>query len=204
MAKGKRYPVPASRTNTEEVIRRSRFITALSSAASVEEAKGFVDRIKREHPDATHHCYAYLVGPPGSTSHIGLSDNGEPHGTAGRPMLNVLLHGDVGDVVAVVTRYYGGTKLGKGGLARAYAGGVKDALDLLERRDKVSWRNLELIVDYSVLESFRKFCSEFEAEIEAETFTDKVILDVRVPEEHLEQLVEMSRDRFGRSIVLKT
>src|SRR5690606_7146777 len=84
--------------------------------------------LRAEYPDATHNCWAFVAGPPGDTASIGMSDAGEPHGTAGRPMLDVLLHSDVGEVVAVVTRYFGGTKLGTGGLVRAYGGAVQHAL----------------------------------------------------------------------------
>lgn len=203
MATGNRYPVPARPATTEEVIRRSRFITTLAPAASVEIAKVAVEGVRQEHPDATHHCFAYLVGAPGSTSHVGLSDDGEPHGTAGRPMLNVILHSGVGDIVAVVTRYYGGTKLGKGGLARAYSGGVKCCLDILELREKVSWRRLELDLEYAVLASLRNLCPDFEAEIEAESFTDKVELQVRLPEERAADFNRTIGDRFGPSIRVK-
>lgn len=203
MASGMRYPVPAGTTITEELIRKSRFITTVAPAASVEEAKEVVERVRREHPDATHHCFAYLVGPPGSTIHVGLSDDGEPHGTAGRPMLNVILHSGVGDVAAVVTRYYGGTKLGKGGLARAYAGGVKACLDAMELREKVSWQRIDLGLEYTVLDSFRKLCPDFEAEIEVERFSDKVDLQVRLPEERAAGFLQTIRDRFGRSIRAK-
>jgi hypothetical protein len=109
------YRVPAGEHRARDEISRSRFVTTLAPAPSLAEAHAFVARVRAEFPDATHNCWAFVVGPPGSTGRVGLSDAGEPHGTAGRPMLTALLHSGVGDVAAVVTRYYGGTKLGTGG-----------------------------------------------------------------------------------------
>ncbi|NLG62975.1 MAG: hypothetical protein GX539_12100, partial [Candidatus Cloacimonetes bacterium] len=101
------------------MVQRSRFIATLAHAPDVESARAFIEEVRAEFPDATHNCWAFVAGPPGSTSHVGFSDAGEPHGTAGRPMLDVLLHSGIGEVAAVVTRYFGGVKLGKGGLVRA-------------------------------------------------------------------------------------
>ena len=99
-----RYPIPAAEFEHEIEVRRSRFRATVAPAASVEDARGFIQGIRKQYPDATHNCWAYLVGPPGSTDRVGMSDDGEPHGTAGRPMLNVLSHASVGDVAVVVTR----------------------------------------------------------------------------------------------------
>lgn len=192
-----RYPVPADLVRTEEVIKRSRFITTLARAATVDEAKELIELVRDEFADATHNCWAYLVGPPGSTAQVGMSDDGEPHGTAGRPMLNALLHSGAGDVVAVVTRYYGGTKLGKGGLVRAYSGGVGRALDQVELRDKVSWQRMRLTFDYASLELFRRLCPELEAEIEDEAFSDRVTVTVRMPEERAEAFKAMVIERLA-------
>jgi uncharacterized YigZ family protein len=111
----------------ESEIKRSRFICALAPADSEEVARAFVQRIRREHPTAGHTCFAYVVGAEGRVQRA--SDDGEPGGTAGTPMLRVLLRREVRDVVAVVTRYYGGVQLGAGGLVRAYSGAVAAALD---------------------------------------------------------------------------
>lgn len=99
----------------EEVIRRSRFIVSMARVQGPDQAKAFIERIRVEHPDATHNCWAFQAGPAGSTAFAGCSDDGEPKGTAGRPMLTVLLHCGVGEIAAVVTRYFGGTLLGTGG-----------------------------------------------------------------------------------------
>jgi uncharacterized YigZ family protein len=119
----------------ESEIKRSRFRCALAPAASQEAAEEFVRAVRKEHPSATHNCFAYVIGPDGRLHRA--SDDGEPGGTAGTPMLQVLLGREVRDTVAVVTRYYGGVQLGAGGLARAYGGAVSAALDTvgtLQRR----------------------------------------------------------------------
>src|SRR4051812_21661975 len=117
-----RYPIPAARHRAELTIERSRFICTIAHAAEPDDAHAFIREMNAEFGDATHNCWAFVAGPPGDTNRIGMSDDGEPHGTAGRPMLTVLTHSGVGDIVAVVTRYYGGTKLGTGGLVKAYGG----------------------------------------------------------------------------------
>ncbi|MCU0618133.1 MAG: YigZ family protein [Gemmatimonadaceae bacterium] len=130
--------------------------------------------VQAHDPDATHHCWAYVAGPPGSTSHIGLSDDGEPHGTAGRPMLNVLLHADVGDIVAVVTRWYGGVKLGTGGLSRAYAGAVQTALATLPRELRVDRVRAAFVVEYAAITPVRQLLDTLDVEILHEAWADVV------------------------------
>ena len=113
----------------ELVIQRSRFICALSPARSPAAATAFIEAVRKERWSATHHCTAYRVGPRGEQQRS--HDDGEPAGTAGVPMLQVLVHRDITDTVAVVTRYFGGVKLGAGGLVRAYGRCVSDALDAI-------------------------------------------------------------------------
>ncbi|MFB8206628.1 MULTISPECIES: YigZ family protein [unclassified Streptomyces] len=122
----------------ESEINRSRFICALAPAATEEEAQEFIARVRREHPTATHNCYAYVIGADASVQKA--SDDGEPGGTAGVPMLQMLTRREVCYAVAVVTRYYGGVKLGAGGLIRAYGGVVGEALDALGTRTRRRFR----------------------------------------------------------------
>jgi uncharacterized YigZ family protein len=176
-----RYAVPARTHRVETEIRRSRFITSLGRAASVEQAVDFVKAVSEEFSDATHNCWAYVAGPPGSTDRIGMSDNGEPHGTAGRPMLNALLHSGVGEVVAVVTRYFGGTKLGTGGLVRAYGGGVQQALATLPTTDRVDLAPLVVEIDYARVASFQQLLTTFGAEVVAQSFGTGATFELRLP-----------------------
>lgn len=142
------YPVPdlppGEFHRAEETIKRSRFIVTVGRAASPEAAYAFVERIRAEHAQATHNCWAFNAGAPGSTAQVGASDDGEPKGTAGRPMLTALLHSGVGETAVVVTRYFGGILLGTGGLVRAYQGSVKLGLETLPTRMR------EVLVRYVV------------------------------------------------------
>lgn len=181
-----RYPIPAAVHRVEEEIKRSRFITTLAHAPTLEAARAFIAGVRTEFPDATHNCWAYVVGPPGSTSQIGLSDDGEPHGSAGRPMLTVLLHAGVGDVAAVVTRYFGGTLLGVGGLVRAYSGGVQFALASLPTVERVPTALLDVVIDYTAITSFQRLAPNFEAVVVAQEFGLDAAYRVRVPLSQIE------------------
>jgi uncharacterized YigZ family protein len=184
-----RYPIPAARVRFQETISRSRFITTVAAAATPEQARGLVAEVRSEFPDATHHCFAYVAGPPGSTAQVGMSDDGEPGGTAGRPMLAILLGSGVGDIVAVVSRYFGGTKLGTGGLVRAYGGGVRSALASLPLREKIALRSLRLKGAYHWVSALDKMLPSYEAQVAGRSFDAEVTWDVTVPEEHLDALV---------------
>ncbi len=183
-----RYPIPAGRARVEEVILRSRFITTAAPAGTVEAARAFIAEVRAEFPDATHNCFAYVVGPPGSTAQIGMSDDGEPSGAAGRPMLAVLLGSGVGDIAVVVTRYWGGIKLGTGGLVRAYGGGVKAVLEALAVREKVAWRTLLASGPYSLITPVVRLLPEFEATIAEQMFAADVTWHITVPEERADAL----------------
>lgn len=188
MADALRYPIPAARVRAELAIERSRFICTVTHADTPQAAHAFVREIQGEFPDATHNCWAFVAGPPASSARIGMSDDGEPHGTAGRPMLTVLLHSGVGEVAAVVTRYYGGTKLGTGGLARAYAGAVQEALARLSRRERVETTDLAVVVDYAHFAAVRHALPSLEAEVLGEDFGAEVTLSLRVPVARLGEL----------------
>jgi uncharacterized YigZ family protein len=180
-----RYPVPAHRHRVEQEIRRSRFIATIDRAATASEAHAVIRVVSAEFADATHNCWAFVAGPPGSTLAIGMSDAGEPHGTAGRPMLTALLHGGVGDVVAVVTRYYGGTKLGTGGLARAYGGAVQEALAALPLAEKVTYAHATLTADYAAVSALQQLFAAHEVEVLADAYAADVRWTVRLPVERV-------------------
>lgn len=186
----KRYPIPACVHRVEEEIRRSRFITTLSYAPTVADARAFIHSIRTEFPDATHHVWAYVVGPPGSTARVGYSDDGEPHGTAGRPVYTVLLHSGVGDIVAVITRYFGGTKLGKGGLVRAYSDGVKLALKTLPLAEHRVTLDLDVVIPYTFVTPLQRMLPEYEAEVLSENYGADVSYRLRLPEEYVAPFTE--------------
>jgi uncharacterized YigZ family protein len=192
----RRYPVPAADVRVEDRIEHSRFICTLGPATSVDDAKAFLERLRAEFPDATHHCHAWVIGPPGSTTAAAASDDGEPAGTAGRPMLKVLLNSGLGDVVAVVTRYFGGVKLGKGGLVRAYSGGVQHALRVTTARERVDEIEARVVVPYGAVDSVRRLLSREGASITRESFESGAVFALRVPEDRIDainrELAELS------------
>jgi uncharacterized YigZ family protein len=182
MSEPDRYTIPKRQHRTKEEIKRSRFITTISHTPSAEDAREFIRRSKEEFNDANHNCWAYVVGPPGSTAQVGMSDDGEPHGTAGRPMLTVLLHSDVGDICAVVTRYFGGTLLGKGGLVKAYSGGVQHALESLPTVEKIPMASLLVMIDYATVTPLHNLLPDFEAVITHEDYAVDVTLSIEMPQ----------------------
>jgi uncharacterized YigZ family protein len=176
-----RYAIPARIHRVEETIQRSRFVTTAAHAPDADAAHAFVDRMRDEFPDATHNCWAFVAGPPGSTTHVGMSDDGEPHGTAGKPMLTTLLHSGVGEIVAVCTRYYGGVKLGTGGLGRAYSGGVKLVLEALPTEEKIERVVVDVVVGYPDVDALQRLVSEMEVVVEDEVYGADVRYRCAVP-----------------------
>ena len=144
--KADQYVTVAREGVHESEINRSRFLCALAPAATEEEAQEFIARVRKEHPTATHNCFAYVIGADASVQKA--SDDGEPGGTAGVPMLQMLTRRDVRYAVAVVTRYYGGVKLGAGGLIRAYGGVVGEALDAIGTVTRRRYRLVTVTVDH--------------------------------------------------------
>jgi uncharacterized YigZ family protein len=161
------YPVPARRTTAEIREKGSRFLAVIAAATDEEEARAALAGLARRHPDATHLCWALRLGwPPRERS----SDAGEPAGTAGVPMLQALRGAGLSDVLAVVTRWFGGTKLGKGGLARAYAAAVRAALEQLPITRRVTRARLALSVPMGRLGAVKRLLRPPQVELESETY----------------------------------
>ena len=194
MISSSRYPIPTERFRTEIEVERSRFIITVQPVASAQDAQLFVAAIKAEFPDANHNCWAYLVGPPGSADQVGLSDDGEPHGAAGKPMLVALQFSGLGDTAVVVTRYFGGIKLGKGGMVKAYTAAVKTALDLMPRTERIDWVHVQATLDYALLTPFERSLAEFELEILASAYGERVNVQGRLPRERSEAFCKMFAD----------
>lgn len=172
--------IPAARTSTEIRVVNSRFIATLIPVERVEQAKTEIAAIRQAMPDANHHVYAFIIGH-GASKTEGMSDDGEPSGTAGRPALAVLRGSGLGDVLVVVTRYFGGTLLGTGGLVHAYGDAVKAVLELTPRRAKIAMTSLLLTLPYPFYEQVRRLISHYEASIEDETFASDVSMIISLP-----------------------
>lgn len=198
-----RYPVPAAEHRVEEEVLRSRFITTVARAATLDAARALVERLRAEMPDATHHCWACVAGPPGSTAAVAMSDDGEPHGTAGRPMLNALLHAGVGEVVAVVTRYFGGTLLGKGGLVRAYTSGVTTALATLPTKLRVEMARVAVEVEYAHVDALRRSLPAWEASVLGEEYASTVGYRIELPAERVAGFEAALRDLTAGDVLFE-
>ncbi|MEU6347441.1 MULTISPECIES: YigZ family protein [unclassified Streptomyces] len=168
----------------ESEIKRSRFLCALGPVPSEAAAQEFIARVRREHPSASHNCYAYVIGAEGRVHKA--SDDGEPGGTAGTPMLQVLLRREIRDVVAVVTRYYGGIQLGAGGLVRAYGGAVSAALDELGTVERQKLALVTVVVDHQRAGRIENDLRAAGRAVRGVAYAADVRIELGVPEEELE------------------
>ncbi|MBN1122750.1 MAG: YigZ family protein [Anaerolineae bacterium] len=180
-----RYPIPAKTIRVELRIVNSRFIATIGEARTVDEAKAFIDAIREEFHDATHNVHVFRVGYGGSVTE-GMTDDGEPPGTAGRPALAVLRGADLGDVVLVITRYFGGTKLGTGGLVRAYTESAQEALAALPRDVRIEKRWGTIVLPYSLYEPVKRLVDSQGGEIGEEAFGAEVTIEVIFPVDRID------------------
>ena len=198
-----RYQIPdlaAGQAHSAQLlIRRSRFLAAIAHCAKVEDARSFIQTQRQHYADATHNCWAFCAGPPGDTAKIAYNDGGEPHGTAGRPMLAVLLHSGVGELACVVTRYFGGVKLGTAGLARAYQDAVRAALADLPLRLHAETVSIHVTVDYKYIDALRRILSAHEARIYRETFAEAACFHITILKGQLEVFCRILNDQSAGS-----
>lgn len=166
-------------TVAEYEISKSRFIAYLERVATEDEAIEFITKIKKKHWDARHNCSAYIIGEKSNFQKA--DDDGEPSGTAGKPMLEVLKKTGLTDVVVVVTRYFGGIKLGAGGLIRAYGTSVTNAISSTQIVEKVLFSRLAITIDYTLLGTLENNLHLNNYIIEGKDFTDKVTLNILIP-----------------------
>ena len=196
--------LPAQEARTEIRVVNSRFIASAAPARSVEEARAFIERMRNEFSDATHNVPGFIIGhPPSVITHC--SDDGEPSGTAGRPLLSVLQGSGLGDVVVVVTRYFGGTKLGTGGLVRAYTEATQEILKILPRAEIILTHLVMIALPYSYLERVRLMVPHHQGLILDESFGADVTLSLRFPVESLKRfqtdLQELTRGTVNAEII---
>ena len=185
------YPAPAGESRAEIREKGSRFLAVIGPAADEAAAKAVLSSLQREFADATHHCWAWRLGsPPRERS----SDAGEPAGTAGVPILQVLRGAGLSDALAVVVRWFGGVKLGKGGLARAYAAAAREALQGLPVAVRVPTARLAVEVPYEKVGAVKRLLRPPEIELESEEYGAAARLVLAVHEERLAALREALAD----------
>jgi uncharacterized YigZ family protein len=194
--------VPATECRAELTVVNSRFIAIAAPAFSVEEARGVIQRIRNEFPDATHHVPAYLIGY-GSSTIEHCNDDGEPAGTAGKPILNVLKGSGIGNIVVVVVRYFGGTKLGTGGLVKAYQQAAKAVLADLPLATQVKACEIECQLSYSDYQKIARLVESYEGKELRVTFAELVTLQLQLPQSELADFERSVRDMTRGSAVIK-
>ncbi|EGU17715.1 YigZ family protein [Vibrio mimicus] len=194
------YLIPAEPTQFEEEIKKSLFITYLAHTPGIDSAKAFVEEIKRLHADARHNCWAFVAGRPQDSMLWGFSDDGEPSGTAGKPILAQLTGSGVGEITAVVTRYYGGVLLGTGGLVKAYGGGVQQALKRLQTIEKKITTSVHLALDYAMIPLLHSLMAQFSAtEMEAH-YNEQVQLVVELEALQCDAFIQAVINKSGAKI----
>ncbi len=186
--------IPAGTARQEIKVVDSRFIASAGPAFSAEAARQFIAGIRSEYSDAAHNVAAFVVGhAPNTMEHA--NDDGEPPGTAGRPALAVLRGSGLGDIVVVVSRYFGGTKLGRGGLVRAYADAVREVLRILPRARKIATSDLRIEVPYSDYDHIRRLIGEFGGKLLQEEFATEVQVSLRLASSQLEAFQELLSEK---------
>ena len=196
----KKYKTVYCGGEAEIIEKKSRFIATVCSVKSEEEAIAFIESMRKKYWNATHNCFAYVLGEQFQIQRC--SDDGEPSGTAGKPMLDVLLGEEIHDVVVVVTRYFGGTLLGTGGLVRAYSGATKEGLLASKVITKMHGQKLSVQTDYTGLGKIQYILGQRGLTILNSIYTDKVELEVLLPEEEISGvLAEITEGTNGQAVL---
>lgn len=174
------YLVPRGVGQAEYIEKKSRFLGGVYPVTSEQEAKEILERVRRQHYDARHNCWCYIL----KSGQKRYSDDGEPQGTAGQPMLNVFQREGVENVVCVVTRYFGGVLLGAGGLTRAYARSAKDALDAAGKARMRLWSAVTVDCPYPMLERLKLLAAAHGGTVEGTDFGAAVSIRILLPQEN--------------------
>jgi len=196
-----------SEIHREHIVANSRFIATLSPVFTVDEAKAFIARVKKEFSDATHNVPAYIIGG-GNTVTEYCSDDGEPSGTSGKPALAVLRGSGLGDVAVVVTRYFGGTLLGTGGLVKAYTESTQLVVKAVERGQRIHIHVAMIAIPYPLLERVRLVTKRNDGEVVGEEFGEDVIMTLQFPVDSLEnfqkEMQELSAGKIQAEVMETT
>lgn len=169
-------------------IKKSAFIAYAYPVHTREQAMFHVEQLKVKYPDARHWCWAYIIGDPDNTTSAGFDDDGEPSGTAGRPILNVLQHKSIGNIIIIVVRYFGGIKLGAGGLTRAYAGSAQAAVDEMRLCPYVAIAQVQIVADFANESQCRYVVDSLNGTIDEVSYSKDVLLTVTLAERDIDML----------------
>lgn len=183
------YQLNAPVRNTLE-IKKSQFITWVLPLESKQQAKQYLQQAKKEYPDARHHCWAYIMGDSPNSLTAAMSDDGEPSGTAGKPMLNVLQHKPVNNVMAIVIRYFGGIKLGAGGLVRAYSQAVEQTFSLAELTPIVLKNDITVTLPFAEENWLRHVLNKLQGDILDTQYSQDVQVQLAIPKTNTPEFIE--------------
>ncbi|MBU2977745.1 YigZ family protein [Alteromonas sp. C1M14] len=175
------YVVPKQRYQTLLEIKKSKFYACAGPVESRDEAMAMLSALKVEYPDARHHCWAYLLGDPINPTTMAMSDDGEPSGTAGKPILNVLQHKNVGNIMMVVTRYFGGIKLGAGGLVRAYSGAAQQTMSTLPVLEQITLHTFSVVSSFANEQFVRHWVASVDGTVQQCDYGETVTMIVGIP-----------------------
>lgn len=184
------YPIPQSLAQAEIEIKKSRFIGLAKPIHDRAEGMQWLDEIKATYPDARHHCWAYLLGNPSCATNAGMGDDGEPSGTAGKPILNVLQHKGVGDIMLIVVRYFGGIKLGAGGLTRAYGQAAQAVMSLLPIQTFIPMLSVSITCDYGQEQQIRHWVDKLQGSVSHVEYLEPLCIEVSIPEAETNSFIE--------------
>ena len=176
--------------NARLIIKKSEFIAYAYPVTSREDAMFHVEQLREQYADARHYCWAYIVGDPNNTTSAGFDDDGEPNGTAGKPILNVLQHKSIGNVIIIVVRYFGGIKLGAGGLTRAYAGSAQAAVDQMTLSPYVAMIQVQILAEFATEAQCRYVVDSLNGSIDDVAYSKQVTLTATLAEVDIETLKE--------------
>ena len=171
-------------------IKKSEFIAYAYPVTSREQAMFHVEQLREQYPDARHFCWGYIIGDPDNTTSAGFDDDGEPSGTAGRPILNVLQHKSIGNVIIIVVRYFGGIKLGAGGLTRAYAGSAQAAVDEMTLNPYVPMAQIQILAEFATEAQCRYMIENLGGHIDDVAYSKQVTLTATLAEADIDSLKE--------------
>ncbi|EPG7579091.1 IMPACT family protein [Providencia rettgeri] len=190
----KPYLIPAETISFTEENKKSQFITYLAHTDGIDAAKDYIQSIKAQYPDARHHCWAFVAGRPDDSQKLGFSDDGEPTGTAGKPIMAQLLGSNLGEVTCVVVRYFGGIKLGTGGLVKAYGNGAQQALKILPTKIKVPQKIFNLVCDYSLINAIEQLLAQVNGTVLHSDYNETVSLQIAIPATLEQEVNDKLRD----------
>ncbi len=197
-----RYCIPAGEIEVTTEIKRSRFIARIAHCSDADAAADILAQAQQRYPDARHHCWAYIACPPHSATAVRFNDAGEPSGTAGRPILNVLQYSGYGEIICVVSRYFGGIKLGAGGLVRAYSNSSQAALEALTVKEIVALSDIAIRFPYPYESAVRHYLDSIEATISGVDYQEQVNFCLQIEQTQIPDMLQQIRNLCKGEVLL--